>query len=48
MVISEWIGKDLKGSDHGITVRYYLSICLERLKKSHEKHVKIASLCTEN
>jgi hypothetical protein len=29
-----WIGKDVEGSDHGLILRYYPSICLEVLRKT--------------
>jgi hypothetical protein len=41
------IGKDVEGSSHGITLRYYLSICLEGLRKTMKTLVRIASLWAE-
>jgi hypothetical protein len=33
-VISDWIGKDVEGSGHGLILRYCLGICLEGLRKT--------------
>jgi hypothetical protein len=44
-VINEWwIGKDLKGSSHVLTLWYYTGICLEELGKPWKPSFKIAGL----